>query len=203
MRRRLVRSVLHLPLLELEAIGATRLLVAFTGDRRQRRHGGPQSRRRCPQMRPFYSACFAYIGWLSTREMVVAGLLCLVMHRLGRSFCARSKNGIAMASREAWDKVVSVFRMVLDGIKQLKVNRSLARRVLLSFEESVREHQRSAAARQAATPSWSRVGRSRCFTSFWARLVFGPERAGSFAETGVRSPDRASDSTPVKGPDCR
>ena len=52
-----------------------------------------------------------------------------------------------MRPAKSWDKVVSVFRMVLDGIKQLKLNRSLARRVLLSFEERLREQQRSAAAR--------------------------------------------------------
>jgi putative ATP-binding cassette transporter len=88
----------------------------------------------------------AYIGWLSTREMVVAGLLCLVCIA-GAVFLRSLEKPHRHVSRESWDKVVSVFRMVLDGIKQLKLNRSLARRVLLSFEERLREQQRAAAVR--------------------------------------------------------
>ena len=145
MRRRLVRSVLHLPLLELETIGATRLLVAFTGD-----VGSVATAVRnlssLSANAAILLACLAYIGWLSTREMVVAGLLCLVCIA-GAVFLRSLEKPHRHASRESWDKVVSVFRMVLDGIKQLKLNRSLARRVLLSFEERLREQQRAAAVR--------------------------------------------------------
>ena len=146
MRRRLVRSVLHLPLLELETIGATRLLVAFTGD-----VGSVATAVRnlssLSANAAILLACLAYIGWLSTREMVVAGLLCLVCIA-GAVFLRLLEKRYRHASRESWDKVVSVFRMVLDGIKQLKLNRSLARRVLMSFEERLREQQRAAAARR-------------------------------------------------------
>ncbi len=145
MRRRLVRSVLHLPLLELETIGATRLLVAFTGDVASVATA-VRNLSSLSTNAAILLACLAYIGWLSPREMVVAGLLCLVCIA-GAVFLRSLEKRYRHASRESWDRVVSVFRMVLDGIKQLKLNRSLARRVLLSFEESMREQQRAAAAR--------------------------------------------------------
>jgi putative ATP-binding cassette transporter len=145
MRRRLARSVLHLPLLELETIGATRLLVAFTGDVGSVATAVRNLSSLCANA-AILLACLTYIGWLSTREMFVAGLLCLVCIA-GAVFLRSLEKPHRHASREAWDKVVSVFRMALDGIKQLKLNRPLARRVLLSFEERLREQQRAAAAR--------------------------------------------------------
>ena len=145
MRRRLVRSVLHLPLLELETIGATRLLVAFTGDVASVATA-VRNLSSLSTNAAILLACLTYIGWLSTREMIVAGSLCLVCIA-GAVFLRSLEKRYRHASRKSWDKVVSVFRMALDGIKQLKLNRSLARRVLLSFEESMREQQRAAAAR--------------------------------------------------------
>jgi putative pyoverdin transport system ATP-binding/permease protein len=126
--------------------------------------------------------CLAYIGWLSIREMLVTGSLCLITIG-GAVFLRFLEKRYRHGAREAWDRVLTVFRMLLDGIKQLKVNRSLARRVLLSFEESVREQQRSAAARSRYSElveSWTQS----MFYVILGAAVFGPYGAEASLRLG-------------------
>lgn len=64
LRRRLVRSVLHVPLLDLERIGSARLLVAFTSDL----NGVASAVRNLVSLfasSAFLVAMVAYLGWLS------------------------------------------------------------------------------------------------------------------------------------------
>ena len=145
MRRRLVRSVLHVPLLDLERIGLTRLLIAFTGDLASVA-SAVRNLASLSANSAILVACLAYIGWIAPKIMLVTALLCatciggaVVLRRLER----RHRH----SGREAWDRVVRVFGMVLEGVKQLKLNRPLARLVLLSFEHRVREQQQSASTR--------------------------------------------------------
>jgi putative pyoverdin transport system ATP-binding/permease protein len=181
MRRRLVRSVLHLPLLELETIGSTRLSVAFSSDLLSVATA-VRNLASLSANTAILLGCLTYIGWLSTREMLVTASLCLVC--IGGAVFLRSlEKRHRHAAREAWDRVLSVFRMLLDGIKQLKISRSLARRVLLSFEESVREHQRSAAARgrySEYVESWTQA----MFYIILGTAVFGPYGAEASLRLG-------------------
>src|SRR5208283_2512309 len=64
MRRRLVRSVLHVPLLDLERIGLTRLLVAFTGDLVSVA-SAVRNLASLSTSSAILLACLAYIGWLA------------------------------------------------------------------------------------------------------------------------------------------
>jgi putative ATP-binding cassette transporter len=181
MRRRLVRSVLHLPLLELEAIGPTRLSVAFSSDL-VNVASAVRNLASLSANSAILVGCFAYIGWLSIREMLVTGSLCLITIG-GAVFLRFLEKRYRHGTREAWDRVLTVFRMLLDGIKQLKVNRSLARRVLLSFEESVREHQRAAAGRSR----YSELVESWIQSMFYVILgaaVFGPYGAEASLRLG-------------------
>ena len=181
MRRRLVRSVLHLPLLELEAIGPTRLSVAFSSDL-VNVASAVRNLATLSANVAILIGCFAYIGWLSIREMLVTGSLCLITIG-GAVFLRFLEKRYRHGTREAWDRVLTVFRMLLDGIKQLKVNRSLARRVLLSFEESVREHQRSAAGRSRYSElveSWTQS----MFYVILGAAVFGPYGAEASLRLG-------------------
>jgi putative ATP-binding cassette transporter len=139
LRRRLIRSVLHIPLLDLERIGSTRLLAAFTSDAFSI---GSAVRHLATLVASaaFLLAALAYIGWLAPKRMVVAGALCLLC--IGGAVAMRQlERRHRLSTREALDKLVHVYSMVLDGIKQLKLDRPLARRALLSFEERVREQQ--------------------------------------------------------------
>lgn len=181
MRRRLVRSVLHLPLLALEAIGPTRLSVAFSSDL-VNVASAVRNLATLAANSAILIGCFAYIGWLSIREMLVTGSLCLLTIG-GAIFLRFLEKRYRHGTREAWDRVLTVFRMLLDGIKQLKVNRSLARRVLLSFEESVREHQRAAAGRSRYSElveSWTQA----MFYVILGAAVFGPYGAEASLRLG-------------------
>jgi putative pyoverdin transport system ATP-binding/permease protein len=181
MRRRLVRSVLHLPLLKLEAIGPTRLSVAFSSDL-VNVASAVRNLASLSANSAILIGCFAYIGWLSIREMLVTGSLCLITIG-GAVFLRFLEKRYRHGTREAWDRVLTVFRMLLDGIKQLKVNRSLARRVLLSFEESVREHQRAAAGRSRYSElveSWTQS----MFYVILGAAVFGPYGAEASLRLG-------------------
>lgn len=181
MRRRLVRSVLHLPLLELEAIGPTRLSVAFTSDL-VNVASAVRNLASLSANSAILIGCFGYIGWLSIHEMLVTGSLCLITIG-GAVFLRFLEKRYRHGTREAWDRVLTVFRMLLDGIKQLKVNRSLARRVLLSFEESVREHQRAAAGRSR----YSELVETWIQSMFYVILgvaVFGPYGAEASLRLG-------------------
>jgi putative ATP-binding cassette transporter len=181
MRRRLVRSVLHLPLLKLEAIGPTRLSVAFSSDL-VNVASAVRNLASLSANSAILIGCFAYIGWLSIREMLVTGSLCLITIG-GAVFLRFLEKRYRHGTREAWDRVLTVFRMLLDGIKQLKVNRSLARRVLLSFEENVREHQRSAAGRSRYSELVETWTQSMFYVILGA-AVFGPYGAEASLRLG-------------------
>ncbi len=145
MRRRLVRSLLHLPLQELEAIGSTRLLVAFTGDL----SSVATAIRNLASLvanAAILLACLAYIGWFARRQMIIAAVLCIICI-IGSLFLRSLEKRHRHAAREAMDKVMNIYRMMITGTKQLKLNRSLASRVLLAFEESVRQQQQLAGVR--------------------------------------------------------
>ena len=69
------------------------------------------------------------------------------------------------ATRMAWDRVVQVFRTVLEGIKQMRLNRTLARQVLRTFDDRARDMQRTAG-RAAGIPRPSPSGFNRSRLSF-------------------------------------
>jgi putative ATP-binding cassette transporter len=171
MRRRLVRSVLHVPLLDLERIGLTRLLVAFTGDL----VGVASAVRNLASLSTSSAillACLAYIGWLAPAIMLVTALLCVVCIG-GAVVLRRLEREHRHSGREAWDRVVRVYGMVLEGVKQLKLNRPLARLVLLSFEHRMREQQQSGGTRSRYSDlvaTWIQA----MFYVILGTAVFGP-----------------------------
>lgn len=171
MRRRLVESVLHVPLLELERIGEARLLVAFTSDL-VNVASAVRNLASLSASSAILVACLAYIGWLSPKIMLVTAVLCAVCVG-GAVILRKLERRHRHSGREAWDRVVRVFGMVLEGAKQLKLNRSLARLVLLSFEHRVREQQQSAGTRgrySDLVATWSHA----MFYVILGVAVFGP-----------------------------
>jgi len=142
LRRRLIRSVVHVSLQDLERIGTTRLLVAFTRDifsiGAAIRHVAT-----LVASAAFLLTALAYIGWLAPLRMMVAGGLC-VLCVAGAFALRRLETRHRHSMREALDNVLHVYSIVLQGVKQLKLDRQLARRTLLSFEERVREQQQAA-----------------------------------------------------------
>ncbi len=175
LRRRLVRSVLHVPLLDLERIGSARLLVAFTSDL----NGVAAAVRSLVSLfssTAFLVALVAYLAWLSADRAGVTTILLLIC--IGGAVLARRFETRQRASaRDAWDRVVHVYNMLLDGVKQLKLNRQLARHVLRSFEDRVHDQMQSGARRS----------RSFDFVGNWVQIMFyvilGTAVFGPFGDT--------------------
>jgi len=174
LRRRLVRSVLHVPLLDLERIGSARLLVAFTSDL----SGVASAVRNLVSLfssSAFLVAMVAYLVWLVPERAYVTTILLLVCI-VGAALLRRLETQQRHTAREAWDKVVHVYTMLLDGVKQLKINRQLARQVLRSFEDRVHDQMQSGARR----------GRSFDVVGVWVQFMFyvilGTAVFGSFGD---------------------
>jgi putative pyoverdin transport system ATP-binding/permease protein len=177
LRRRLVRSVLHVPLLDLERIGSARLLVAFTSDL----NGVASAVRNLVSLfssSAFLVAMVAYLAWLTT-ERAVATTILLVACIVGAVLLRRLETARRHSAREAWDQVVHVYSMLLDGVKQLKINRQLARQVLRSFEERAHDQMQSGARR----------GRSFDVVGTWVQFMFyvilGVAVFGPFGDTSL------------------
>jgi putative pyoverdin transport system ATP-binding/permease protein len=171
LRRRLIRSVVHVPLLDLERIGPTRLLVAFTSDVFSI---GSAVRHLATLVASaaFLLAALAYIGWIAPTRMMVAALLCLLCIA-GAVVLRWFERHHRLSRREALDRVVHVYTLMLDGIKQLKLDRGLVRRALLSFEQRVREQQHFAGAHSRysdAAETWIQL----MFYVILGTVVFGP-----------------------------
>ena len=171
LRRRLVRSVLHVPLLDLERIGSARLLVAFTSDLT----GVATAVRSLVSLfasSAFLLALVAYLAWLSAERAGVTTVLLLVCI-VGAVFARRFESRQRRSAREAWDRVVHVYKMLLDGVKQLKLNRQLARHVLRSFEDRVHDQMQSGARRSRSfdiVGNWVQI----MFYVILGTAVFGP-----------------------------
>jgi putative pyoverdin transport system ATP-binding/permease protein len=171
LRRRLVRSILHVPLLDLERIGSARLLVAFTSDL----NGVASAVRSLVSLfasSAFLVALVAYLAWLSVERAGTTTILlvvCIVGAVLARRFETKQRG----SAREAWDRVVHVYNMLLDGVKQLKLNRRLARHVLRSFEDRVHDQMQSGARRSRSfdvVGNWVQI----MFYVILGTAVFGP-----------------------------
>lgn len=171
LRRRLVRSVLHVPLLDLERIGSTRLLVAFTSDLT----GVAAAVRSLVSLfasSAFLLALVAYLAWLSAERAGVTTILLLICI-VGAVGARRFETQQRRSTREAWDRVVHVYNMLLDGVKQLKLNRQLARHVLRSFEDRVHDQMQSGARRSRSfdiVGNWVQI----MFYVILGTAVFGP-----------------------------
>ena len=176
LRRRLIRSVLHVPLLDLERIGSSRLLVAFTSDLAN----VASAIRNLASLfanATILLACLAYVGWLSPVRMVTVSALCALC--IGGAVLLRSlEKRHRHTSRDAWDRVLGVYTAVIEGAKELKVSRSLARRVLVAFEGRLRDQQQSTTAR----------GRYSDLIATWTNAMFyvilGVAVFGPFGDEG-------------------
>ena len=171
LRQRLVRSVLHVPLLELEHIGSSRLMVALTGDIASVAPAVRNLVSICSSA-AFLVACVGYLFWLTPKRAVVVAILLLVSIVVA-VILRRLETNQRHATRLAWDRIVRVFTMLIDGVKQLKLNRHLARQVLRSFKDraSLQMHSGGRRLRQSdVVGTWVQF----MFYVILGSAVFGP-----------------------------
>lgn len=174
LRRRMLRSVLNVPLEEFERIGTVRLLVGFTTDLNSI---GVAVRNfvHIFSGAAFLLSCLAYLGWLSFERMVVTA--CLLLVTIGVAILLRQlEKQHGRAARAVWDRVVHVFKMVLDGVKQMKLNRTLARQVLRTFESRVRDMQCAGGQREWYSEAVVIWIQSMSFVIFWSCRLWSFQR---------------------------
>jgi putative pyoverdin transport system ATP-binding/permease protein len=145
LRRRMLRAVLKIPLERFERIDAARLLVAFTSDLANL---GAALRNFVHLFSgaAFLLACLAYLSWVSPPRGAVTAFLLLLAIAVAILLRTLEKKH-SHATRMSWDRVLQVFKTVLEGIKQMRLNRTLARQVLRTFEDRARDMQRTAGQR--------------------------------------------------------
>ena len=141
LRRRMIRSILHVPLEQFERTGATRLLVGFTSDLSSI---GAAVRNfvHLFSAAAFLLACLVFLVWVSLERAVVVTVLVLITVAIA-ILLRQLERHHGREARIALDRVFHVFRMVLEGVKQMKLNRTLSRQVLRTFESRVRDMQKS------------------------------------------------------------
>ena len=139
LRARLLRQVIASPLPRLEEIGVARLTGAFTTDIATVARTLPNFVALFSNV-AFIAACLVYLGWLSPPRLAVTIVLLTAcwltdaqLRRRGRLYGQRA--------REKWDKVLQLFQMVVDGVKQVKLSATLRSAVLSSFRDRFDEHQ--------------------------------------------------------------
>jgi putative pyoverdin transport system ATP-binding/permease protein len=160
MRWRLVRSVLQVPLLDFERIGAARMLVAFTADLASVGSAVRNLVSLCSST-AFLIACVGYLTWLTPpRGGITAGLLvlCIVVALYLRQLEQEQRQSV----RASWDRVVHIYTMLLNGVKQLKLNRQLARQVLRAFKDR----------NSAQLPSGSKRIKQADLVGTWVQVMF-------------------------------
>ena len=121
LRRDLVRTILGVPLRQLEEIGAPRLMVTLTED--------VMSITEAMRAIPTFIVNFAillggavYLGWLSL-QVLLGIVVLIVMGAVVYRWLIRRGFALLKAAREAEDRLFRHFRALTEGIKELKLHR--------------------------------------------------------------------------------
>jgi len=141
LRVELFRKILAAPLADIERIGQSSLVMALTDDIGRIASIVPSIVVLCTNI-TLILGCLAYLGWLSagqlgiTLAVVAVGLLChLVLHRE-----ATKQTRI---SRQKRSDLLELFRALLDGVKELKLNSARREQASSEFAKGARELQSS------------------------------------------------------------
>jgi putative ATP-binding cassette transporter len=156
---RLCRQVLATPLRRLEEVGMHRVLTTLTQD-------VPSITAALIEL-PFFLinatvivVCFVYLGWLSL-TVLVGLIISLTVGMVTFSVLrARARAALKFAREEA-DALLGHFRALIEGTKELKLNRrrreEFFARVLQPTAESYRRHYIKGRTVYAAVHSWGQV----------------------------------------------
>jgi putative ATP-binding cassette transporter len=161
LRNELVRKILSVPLRQLEAIGAPRLMVALTDDVMNI----TQAFLAIPIVAvniAILAGGAAYLGWLSWHALLGMGAFIVVGAFGYRFFINRAQHCLSLA-REDEDTLFKHFRGLTEGIKELKLHRS-RRGMFLSncIEAATQSYQK----RNVAAENYFAMAQS------WTHLLF-------------------------------
>ncbi len=157
LRRDLIRKILGVPLRELEALGAPRILVALTDDV----FNITQALMAIPLVSVNLAILLggaAYLGWLSWKILAIVCAL-IIFGAAGYRFVVGRAFHHLNRAREQEDKLFGYFRALTEGIKELKLHR-LRRHAFFhenieTTTEEYQEHNVAAETCFIAAQSWS------------------------------------------------
>ncbi len=141
LRVELFRRIMAAPLADIERIGRSRLMMALTDDIGRIAAIVPSIVVLCTNV-TLILACLAYLGWLSigqfgiTLAVVAAGLVCHLILR-------REATRQTRISRQKRSDLLELFRSLLDGVKELKLNSARREQASSEFAERATELQSS------------------------------------------------------------
>lgn len=166
----LCEKVLSAPFDRLEVLGGSRLLATLTDDVATL-SGAVQAIPSLATNLAVIIGCSAYLAWLSPR----AFLLCAVgagIGILGYHFFLKRAQSSIQAARDGRDRLFADFRTLLEGLKELKLNRArrtdFVRRGLGATMEELRRVNLSATTHYNIADAWSQL----VFFGLIAMLLF-------------------------------
>jgi putative ATP-binding cassette transporter len=121
MRIELGRRILATPLRRVEEAGLHRILAALTNDTESISNAFLRVPFLC-NCTAVVTVCLIYLGWLSW-SLLLALLIFLAVVVVSYVLPANRANRFIQKGREEWDTLVSHFRALTNGAKELKLNR--------------------------------------------------------------------------------
>lgn len=121
LRTRLSRQILATPLRQLETIGAHRLLAILSEDVNVLAMTIAASPALCTNLAVLVG-CLLYLGWLSGTVLMIV-LLFMLLGVLSYQIPVKQASYFLKHSREEQDTLFRHFRLLTDGIKELKLSR--------------------------------------------------------------------------------
>jgi putative ATP-binding cassette transporter len=140
-RVRLARQIVSAPLIDLERMGTSRLIACFAADVGRIAAVLPNCVFFLTNL-SFVFACLFYLGWLSLPKLgmllPILGVGVVVQFLLQRGGLRHMRS-----SREKWADLLRIFRALVNGAKELKLNTARRAQELLQFEERAADLRRS------------------------------------------------------------
>lgn len=124
----LSRQLLQAPLRSIERQGVSGLMATLTSDIGEVTEALIKFPVHCVNL-VIICACFAYLFWLSWK-MASSFFVTLLLGCVVYELIVRSSRGHMRALRDSWDRLIDLFSMVVEGNKELKLNRERRRRFM-------------------------------------------------------------------------
>jgi putative pyoverdin transport system ATP-binding/permease protein len=169
--RSLCDRVLAAPLARLESMGSARLLATLNDDVAVL-SGAVQSAPAIATNLAMLAGCSVYLVFLSWQAFVLSVSM-VVIGVIGYRMLLLRAHGAIQASRESRDRLFGTFRTLIDGIKELKLNRdrreAFVRDEIDEATETLRRQNVGAIRQYLVADIWSQL----LFFALIAMLLFG------------------------------
>jgi putative pyoverdin transport system ATP-binding/permease protein len=121
LRTRFAKQTVLAPLSDLERIGSGRLITAMVDEVNRVAGAIPNLALLCANV-TFLASCLAYLGWVSTEQLLIS-LALITAGLVVQHLFLKAATKQFQISRVKWDRMLNTFRGLVDGVKELKLNK--------------------------------------------------------------------------------